>query len=88
MLPGDDADICGELVPAAGELLIVDDPVEPEPAPGCIADEPDVVEPEPVAIGRSVPPDGGGGFCAKAGAATKAVAKRQPAICFISMVFS
>jgi hypothetical protein len=86
MLPGDEADICGELVPAAGEPLIVEGPVEA--APGCIADEPDVVEPEPVAIGRSVPADGGGGFCAKAGAATKAVAKRQPAICFISMVFS
>jgi hypothetical protein len=57
--------------------------------PGCIAFEPEVVVPVPEAAGRSVPADGGGGVVwAITGAAAKAVATRQAAICFFSMVFS
>jgi hypothetical protein len=59
------------------------------PAPGCMAEEPDVVVPVPDAAGRSVPPDGGAGVVwAKAGATAKAVATRQAAMCFFSIVFS
>jgi hypothetical protein len=53
---------------------------------GCIAGEPEVVDPEPEAVGRSVPADGGA--WAKAGAATKAVAMRQAAMCFLSIKIS
>lgn len=67
----------GEPVLAAPELA---------PGAGCMAGEPDVVAPVPVAVGRSVPDDGGA--WAKAGAATKAVATRQAAMCFLSMKFS
>jgi len=55
--------------------------------PGCMAGEPVVVEPEPAAAGRSVDPDGAVGVCARAGAAAKAVAMRQAAICFFSIGF-
>jgi len=57
--------------------------------PGCMAGEPDVVEPEPVAAGRSVAPEVGAvvEVWAKAGAA-KMVAKRQAAICFLSIAES
>jgi hypothetical protein len=52
------------------------------PALGCMAGEPEVVEPEPMAAGRSVAPEGGGGLdCANPGAAANAVATRQAAIC-------
>jgi hypothetical protein len=54
---------------------------------GCMAGEPVVVEPEPAAAGRSVDPDGVVEVCAKAGAAAKAVATRQAAICFFSIGF-
>jgi hypothetical protein len=50
---------------------------------GCMAEEPVEVEPDPDAVGRSVEPEGG--VCAKAGAAAKAVATRQAAICFFSI---
>ncbi|HEX2724472.1 MAG TPA: hypothetical protein VHN20_01490 [Beijerinckiaceae bacterium] len=52
--------------------------------PGSIAGEPDVVECVPVAVGRSV---AGAPDCAKAGIAA-AVATRQAAICFFSIVIS
>jgi hypothetical protein len=70
--------------PAAPGAMVDPDPV----APGCMAGEPEVVEPVPEATGRSVPAEGGGGFCAKAGAAAKAVATRQAAICFFSIEVS
>jgi hypothetical protein len=53
-----------------------------------MADEPDVAEPEPVAVGRSVEPDGVVDVWASAGAAAKAVATRQAAMCFFSMFIS
>jgi len=82
--------------PAAGEPVVgaaVDDPPAGgigvlAPAPGCIAEDPVVVEPEPEAIGRSVGPDGDGVVWARAGAAAKAVATRQAAMCFFSMFIS
>lgn len=70
------------------DVVLAPDPIEPpELAPGCIADEPDVVEPEPLAVGRSVPPDGAV-VCATAGAVARAVAKRQAAICVLSIWIS
>jgi hypothetical protein len=59
-------------------------PVVVAPGAGCIAGDPAVVEPEPEAVGRSVPPDGGG-VCASAGAAASAVATKQAAMCFFSI---
>jgi hypothetical protein len=84
------ADICGAGAPVTGAGLVADeDPEGAVAAPGCMADEPVVVEPEPLATGRSVPPDGGGGVVwARAGAAAKAVATRQAAMCFFSMILS
>jgi len=70
------------------DVVLAPDPIEPpELAPGCIADEPDVVEPEPLAVGRSVPPDGAVD-CATAGAVARAVATRQAAICVFSIWIS
>src|SRR5688500_16547296 len=60
-------------------------PVLPAVPPGCMAGEPEVVDPEPVAVGRSV---GGVAVCARAGAATRAEAKRQAAICVLSIEIS
>jgi hypothetical protein len=70
------------------------DPDEPgmalPPLPGTMAGEPDVGAPEPDAVGRSAdgvesgPVDWGAVVCAKAGAA-RAVARRQAAMCFLSM---
>jgi hypothetical protein len=73
---------------------VADDPADPGAmvvpvlAPGCMAEEPDVAEPDPVAAGRSVGADGVVDVCAIAGAAAKAVATRQAAMCFFSIVFS
>jgi hypothetical protein len=53
-----------------------------------MAGEPLVVEPDPEATGRSVPADGAGVVWASAGAAAKAVATRQAAMCFFSMIIS
>jgi hypothetical protein len=80
-----------EVEPPAVDPAVVSDIEEPEPADalgeGCIADDPDVVDPEPDAAGRSVPPEGAVD-CAKAGAATRAVATRHAAICVLSMSIS
>ena len=64
------------------------DRADPAPAPGCMADEPVVAEPVPDAVGRSVEPDGVVEVWARAGAAAKAVATRQAAMCFFSMFIS
>jgi hypothetical protein len=81
-----DDPVVGAVVLAPG--CIADDPDGVAGAPGCIADDPLVVEPDPDAAGRSVDPDGVVGACARAGAAAKAVATRQAAICFFSMFIS
>jgi len=60
----------------------------PAPAPGCMADDPVVADPVPEAVGRSVEPDGVVDVCARAGAAPKAVATRQAAMCFFSIFIS
>src|SRR5215213_5093020 len=88
MLPAFEADVCGIDVPAPEAVPTLDgvDPTAPVPALGCIADEPVFVDPEPVAVGRSVAADGGGAW-AKAGAAARAVATRQAAMCVFSMSF-
>src|SRR5215218_738299 len=88
MLPALEADVCGIDVPAPEAVPTLDgvDPTAPVPALGCIADEPVFVDPEPVAVGRSVAADGGGAW-AKAGAAARAVATRQAAMCVFSMSF-
>jgi hypothetical protein len=82
--PPDDAPGVDEPVVGA----IVEPVPEPAPAPGCMADEPVVAEPEPVAVGRSVEPDGVVEVWASAGAAAKAVATRQAAMCFFSIFIS
>ena len=73
------------LVPAlpAVPLLM---PVLPAVPPGCMAGEPEVVDPEPVAAGRSV--GGVVAVCARAGAATRAEARKQAAICVLSIEIS
>ena len=65
-----------------------DDPPAEDPCvgAGCMAGEPEVVLPVPDAVGRSVAAEGG--CWANAGAATKAAAIRQAAICVLSMLFS
>ncbi|HEY8382857.1 MAG TPA: hypothetical protein VIL09_11980 [Microvirga sp.] len=73
------------------DVPMLDEPapmVEEPVAPGCMAGEPVDVEPEPVAVGRSVPADGAGGVWARTGAAANAVATRQAAICFFSILIS
>jgi len=59
--------------------------VDEPPELGCMAGEPVLVVPEPEAAGRSVGADGDVEVCARAGAAAKAVATRQAAICFFSI---
>jgi hypothetical protein len=51
-----------------------------------MAGEPEVVDPEPVAAGRSV--GGVVAVCARAGAATRAEARKQAAICVLSIEIS
>ena len=83
-----------EADPVAEEVPMLED--EPEAlgvagaaGAGCIAGEPVAVVPEPDAVGRSVAPDGAvPEVWARAGTAAKAVATRQAARCFLSILFS
>jgi hypothetical protein len=82
----------GAVVPAAPSLMPdppAVPPVMPAPPavpPGCMAGDPEVVDPEPVAVGRSA--DGSVVFCARAGAATRAEARRHAVICVLSIDLS
>lgn len=86
-VPEDDP-VVGEVEPMVDEPVELGAIVEPELAPGCMAEDPVVAEPDPVAAGRSVGADGVVEVWANAGAAAKAVATRQAAMCFFSIVFS
>jgi hypothetical protein len=82
-----------EFIPPVAPMPDEAAPMPEEPVsvlvPGRMEGDPAADEPVPVAVGRSVPPDAPGAVdCARAGAATSAVANRQATMWVLSIVVS